>query len=161
MSSCNWIAIPSTIRFSDFFLFYVRLWFAFCAAFFIIIVSSLSRSIFLFFFFFEYCWYDIFYLFVIWNFVWSQYIFLLVILFFFWQGVTVAPLWDSGKCQFVGVLSALDFILILQEVSISCAAYITFLCLITHLCIMVNSSNRNGFFYGIRGITFASMLLCR
>lgn len=51
MSSCYWIAIPSTIRFSDFFLFYVRLWFAFCAAFFIIIVSSLSRSIFLFFFF--------------------------------------------------------------------------------------------------------------
>lgn len=58
-------------------------------------------------------------------------------LFFFWQGVTVAPLWDSRKCQFVGVLSALDFILILQEVSISCAAYITFLCLITHLCITV------------------------
>ncbi|XP_042472008.1 sucrose nonfermenting 4-like protein isoform X1 [Zingiber officinale] len=31
------------------------------------------------------------------------------------QGISVAPLWDSLRCQFVGVLSALDFILILQE----------------------------------------------
>lgn len=162
MSSCNWIAIPSTIRFSDFFLFYVRLWFAFCAAFFIIIVSSLSRSIFLFFFFFWILLIRYFLSFChLKHCLKSVYFPSCYPFFFFWQGVTVAPLWDSRKCQFVGVLSALDFILILQEVSISCAAYITFLCLITHLCIMVNSSNRNGFFYGIRGITFASMLLCR
>ncbi|XWS58181.1 hypothetical protein CRYUN_Cryun08bG0012800 [Craigia yunnanensis] len=31
------------------------------------------------------------------------------------QGIPVAPLWDSSKSQFVGVLSALDFILILRE----------------------------------------------
>ncbi|XP_052192566.1 sucrose nonfermenting 4-like protein isoform X3 [Diospyros lotus] len=31
------------------------------------------------------------------------------------QGIPVAPLWDCYKCQFVGVLSALDFILILRE----------------------------------------------
>ncbi|WOL16459.1 hypothetical protein Cni_G25246 [Canna indica] len=31
------------------------------------------------------------------------------------QGISVAPLWDSVRCQFVGVLSAMDFILILQE----------------------------------------------
>lgn len=31
------------------------------------------------------------------------------------QGIPVAPLWDFCKGQFVGVLSALDFILILQE----------------------------------------------
>ncbi|KAE8675394.1 Sucrose nonfermenting 4-like protein [Hibiscus syriacus] len=31
------------------------------------------------------------------------------------QGIPVAPLWDSLKGQFVGVLSALDFILILRE----------------------------------------------
>ncbi|MBA0804020.1 hypothetical protein Gohar_014175, partial [Gossypium harknessii] len=31
------------------------------------------------------------------------------------QGIPVAPLWDSCKGQFVGVLSALDFILILRE----------------------------------------------
>ncbi|KAI3950299.1 hypothetical protein MKW92_022789, partial [Papaver armeniacum] len=31
------------------------------------------------------------------------------------QGIPVAPLWDSCKGQFVGVLSALDFILILKE----------------------------------------------
>ncbi|XP_077219139.1 sucrose nonfermenting 4-like protein isoform X2 [Tasmannia lanceolata] len=31
------------------------------------------------------------------------------------QGIPVAPLWDSYKGQFVGVLSALDFILILRE----------------------------------------------
>ncbi|KAI5658796.1 hypothetical protein M9H77_27589 [Catharanthus roseus] len=31
------------------------------------------------------------------------------------QGISVAPLWDAGKGQFVGVLSALDFILILRE----------------------------------------------
>ncbi|XP_030957763.1 sucrose nonfermenting 4-like protein isoform X3 [Quercus lobata] len=33
----------------------------------------------------------------------------------FEQGISVAPLWDFGKGQFVGVLSALDFILILKE----------------------------------------------
>ncbi|KHG30800.1 Sucrose nonfermenting 4-like protein [Gossypium arboreum] len=33
------------------------------------------------------------------------------------QGIPMAPLWDSFKGQFVGVLSALDFILILREVS--------------------------------------------
>ncbi|XP_028054126.1 sucrose nonfermenting 4-like protein [Camellia sinensis] len=32
------------------------------------------------------------------------------------QGIPVAPLWDFCKGQFVGVLSALDFILILREV---------------------------------------------
>ncbi|KAK6911561.1 AMP-activated protein kinase, glycogen-binding domain [Dillenia turbinata] len=31
------------------------------------------------------------------------------------QGISVAPLWDIGRSQFVGVLSALDFILILRE----------------------------------------------
>ncbi|KAF5739860.1 Sucrose nonfermenting 4 [Tripterygium wilfordii] len=31
------------------------------------------------------------------------------------QGIPMAPLWDLCKCQFVGVLSALDFILILRE----------------------------------------------
>lgn len=31
------------------------------------------------------------------------------------QGIPVAPLWDSSKGQFVGVLSAIDFILILRE----------------------------------------------
>ncbi|XP_058223399.1 sucrose nonfermenting 4-like protein [Rhododendron vialii] len=31
------------------------------------------------------------------------------------QGIPVAPLWDFCKAQFVGVLSALDFILILKE----------------------------------------------
>ncbi|KAG4122593.1 hypothetical protein ERO13_D11G275900v2 [Gossypium hirsutum] len=31
------------------------------------------------------------------------------------QGIPMAPLWDSFKGQFVGVLSALDFILILRE----------------------------------------------
>ncbi|KAG1365199.1 putative Sucrose nonfermenting 4-like protein [Cocos nucifera] len=31
------------------------------------------------------------------------------------QGIPVAPLWDSDRGQFVGVLSALDFILILRE----------------------------------------------
>ncbi|CAB4285334.1 unnamed protein product [Prunus armeniaca] len=35
------------------------------------------------------------------------------------QGVPVAPLWDFGKGQFVGVLSALDFILILKETQTS------------------------------------------
>ncbi|XP_061338054.1 sucrose nonfermenting 4-like protein [Gastrolobium bilobum] len=34
---------------------------------------------------------------------------------FYEQGVSLAPLWDSCKCQFVGVLSASDFILILKE----------------------------------------------
>jgi len=32
------------------------------------------------------------------------------------QGIPMAPLWDICKGQFVGVLSALDFILILREV---------------------------------------------
>ncbi|XP_024985732.1 sucrose nonfermenting 4-like protein isoform X4 [Cynara cardunculus var. scolymus] len=31
------------------------------------------------------------------------------------QGITIAPLWDFCKGQFVGVLSALDFILIMRE----------------------------------------------
>ncbi|KAJ4850218.1 AMP-activated serine/threonine-protein kinase regulatory subunit [Turnera subulata] len=31
------------------------------------------------------------------------------------QGIPMAPLWDSSRGQFVGVLSALDFILILRE----------------------------------------------
>ncbi|XP_063937641.1 sucrose nonfermenting 4-like protein isoform X1 [Daucus carota subsp. sativus] len=31
------------------------------------------------------------------------------------QGITVAPLWDFGKGKFTGVLSALDFILIMRE----------------------------------------------
>ncbi|KAF7137798.1 hypothetical protein RHSIM_Rhsim07G0186000 [Rhododendron simsii] len=35
------------------------------------------------------------------------------------QGIPVAPLWDFCKAQFVGVLSALDFILILKEDSAS------------------------------------------
>lgn len=35
------------------------------------------------------------------------------------QGVPVAPLWDFCKGHFAGVLSALDFILILREVCIS------------------------------------------
>lgn len=39
-----------------------------------------------------------------------------VIKIFFFQGVPVAPLWDSYKGKFVGVLSPLDFILILREV---------------------------------------------
>ncbi|XP_025981742.1 sucrose nonfermenting 4-like protein [Glycine max] len=34
------------------------------------------------------------------------------------QGVFMAPLWDFCKGQFVGVLSASDFILILREVFI-------------------------------------------
>ncbi|XP_072960158.1 sucrose nonfermenting 4-like protein isoform X2 [Typha angustifolia] len=33
------------------------------------------------------------------------------------QGIPVAPLWDSYRGQFVGVLSALDFILILKELA--------------------------------------------
>jgi len=32
------------------------------------------------------------------------------------QGIPLAPLWDFGKGQFVGVLGPLDFILILREV---------------------------------------------
>ncbi|KAL0357320.1 UNVERIFIED_CONTAM: Sucrose nonfermenting 4-like protein [Sesamum calycinum] len=31
------------------------------------------------------------------------------------QGISVAPLWDFGKAQFVGILSASDFVLILRE----------------------------------------------
>ncbi|KAK7397200.1 hypothetical protein VNO78_18367 [Psophocarpus tetragonolobus] len=31
------------------------------------------------------------------------------------QGVSMAPLWDFGRSQFIGVLSAMDFILILKE----------------------------------------------
>jgi len=34
----------------------------------------------------------------------------------FFQDVSMAPLWDFCKSQFVGVLSAMDFILILKEV---------------------------------------------
>ena len=34
------------------------------------------------------------------------------------QGIYMAPLWDFSKGQFVGVLSALDFILILREVCV-------------------------------------------
>lgn len=36
------------------------------------------------------------------------------------QGIPVAPLWNSYRGQFVGVLSALDFILILKEVRMEC-----------------------------------------
>lgn len=36
--------------------------------------------------------------------------------FSFFQGIPLAPLWDFSKGQFVGVLTALDFILILREV---------------------------------------------
>lgn len=32
------------------------------------------------------------------------------------QGISMAPLWDFSKGKFVGVLSALDFILIMREV---------------------------------------------
>lgn len=35
------------------------------------------------------------------------------------QGIPLAPLWDFGKGQFVGVLGPLDFILILREVGFS------------------------------------------
>ncbi|TKY52229.1 Sucrose nonfermenting 4 protein [Spatholobus suberectus] len=31
------------------------------------------------------------------------------------EGISMAPVWDSSKCQFVGMLSAMDFILILKE----------------------------------------------
>ncbi|KAG5075920.1 hypothetical protein JHK82_057268 [Glycine max] len=31
------------------------------------------------------------------------------------EGISMAPVWDSNKCQFVGMLSAMDFILILKE----------------------------------------------
>ncbi|KAL2325518.1 hypothetical protein Fmac_024576 [Flemingia macrophylla] len=31
------------------------------------------------------------------------------------EGISMAPLWDSSKCQFVGMLSEMDFILILKE----------------------------------------------
>ena len=34
------------------------------------------------------------------------------------QGIPTAPLWDFSKGQFVGVLSASDFILILKEVCV-------------------------------------------
>uniref|UniRef100_M4ES76 CBS domain-containing protein n=1 Tax=Brassica campestris TaxID=3711 RepID=M4ES76_BRACM len=34
------------------------------------------------------------------------------------QGIPLAPLWDFGKGQFVGVLGPLDFILILREISV-------------------------------------------
>ncbi|KAB1206570.1 Sucrose nonfermenting 4-like protein [Morella rubra] len=33
----------------------------------------------------------------------------------YFQGISVAPLWDFCNDQYVGVLSALDFILILRE----------------------------------------------
>lgn len=32
------------------------------------------------------------------------------------QGISMAPLWDFSKGRFIGVLSALDFILIMKEV---------------------------------------------
>ncbi|KAG4919837.1 hypothetical protein JHK85_058118 [Glycine max] len=35
------------------------------------------------------------------------------------EGISMAPVWDSNKCQFVGMLSAMDFILILKEHPIS------------------------------------------
>ncbi|CAJ1976132.1 unnamed protein product [Sphenostylis stenocarpa] len=31
------------------------------------------------------------------------------------EGISIAPVWDSTKCQFVGMLSSMDFILILKE----------------------------------------------
>ncbi|KAK7392001.1 hypothetical protein VNO78_20427 [Psophocarpus tetragonolobus] len=34
------------------------------------------------------------------------------------EGISMAPVWDSSKCQFVGMLSAMDFILILKELRI-------------------------------------------
>ncbi|KAH1229650.1 Sucrose nonfermenting 4-like protein [Glycine max] len=34
------------------------------------------------------------------------------------EGISMAPLWDSNKCQFVGMLSAMDFILVLKEMGI-------------------------------------------
>ncbi|KAG4950193.1 hypothetical protein JHK86_043432 [Glycine max] len=34
------------------------------------------------------------------------------------EGISMAPVWDSNKCQFVGMLSAMDFILILKELSV-------------------------------------------
>lgn len=34
----------------------------------------------------------------------------------YFQGIPAAPLWDFFRGQFVGVLTALDFILILTEV---------------------------------------------
>ncbi|RDY03671.1 Sucrose nonfermenting 4-like protein, partial [Mucuna pruriens] len=34
------------------------------------------------------------------------------------EGISMAPIWDSSKCQFVGMLSAMDFILILKELRI-------------------------------------------
>ena len=36
----------------------------------------------------------------------------------YFQGIPMAPLWDFCKGQFVGVLSALDFILIIKEVCV-------------------------------------------
>ncbi|KAG8061860.1 hypothetical protein GUJ93_ZPchr0003g16555 [Zizania palustris] len=37
------------------------------------------------------------------------------------QGIPVAPLWDSFRGQFVGLLSPLDFILILRELETHCS----------------------------------------
>ncbi|XP_014512201.1 sucrose nonfermenting 4-like protein isoform X1 [Vigna radiata var. radiata] len=34
------------------------------------------------------------------------------------EGISSAPVWDSSKCQFVGMLSAMDFILILKQLGI-------------------------------------------
>ncbi|KAG4997491.1 hypothetical protein JHK85_028930 [Glycine max] len=34
------------------------------------------------------------------------------------EGISMASLWDSNKCQFVGMLSAMDFILVLKEMGI-------------------------------------------
>lgn len=36
----------------------------------------------------------------------------------YFQGIPMAPLWDFNRGHFVGVLSALDFILIMREASI-------------------------------------------
>ncbi|KAK7356077.1 hypothetical protein VNO80_15343 [Phaseolus coccineus] len=34
------------------------------------------------------------------------------------EGISIAAVWDSSKCQFVGMLSAMDFILVLKELGI-------------------------------------------
>lgn len=36
----------------------------------------------------------------------------------YFQGIPTAPLWDFCKGEFVGVLSALDFVLIIREVCV-------------------------------------------
>lgn len=37
----------------------------------------------------------------------------------YFQGIPTAPLWDFCKGEFVGVLSALDFVLIIREVCVN------------------------------------------